>query len=99
MGYRGPSDQTLMKANLLHTAILLSALSAGSLQADIVYLRDGKSIEGKMSDVFDLRAAFAPSILGRKFCIETLGMSESDYGDPFFDTLGFICDGKTTASI
>ena len=49
-----------------------------------------KSIEGKMSDVFDLRAAFAPSILGRKFCIETLGMSESDYGDPFFDTLGFI---------
>ncbi|MEC8998017.1 MAG: vitamin B12-dependent ribonucleotide reductase, partial [Candidatus Thermoplasmatota archaeon] len=49
-----------------------------------------KSMEGKMSDVFDLRAAFAPSILGRKFCIETLGMSESDYGDPFFDTLGFI---------
>ena len=49
-----------------------------------------KSIEGKMSDVFDLRSAFAPSILGRKFCIETLGMSESDYGDPFFDTLAFI---------
>ena len=49
-----------------------------------------KSIEGKMSDVFDLRSAFAPSILGRKFCTETLGMSESDYGDPFFDTLGFI---------
>ena len=49
-----------------------------------------KSIEDKMSDVFDLRAAFAPSILGRKFCIETLGMSESDYGDPFFDTLAFI---------
>ena len=49
-----------------------------------------KSIEDKMSDVFDLRSAFAPSILGRKFCIETLGMSESDYGDPFFDTLGFI---------
>ncbi|MEC7776837.1 MAG: hypothetical protein VYC32_12135, partial [Planctomycetota bacterium] len=38
-----------MKANLLHTAILLSALSAGSLQADIVYLRDGKSIEGKIT--------------------------------------------------
>ncbi len=49
-----------------------------------------KSIEDKMSDVFDLRSAFAPSILGRKFCIETLGMSESDYGDPFFDTLAFI---------
>jgi ribonucleoside-diphosphate reductase alpha chain len=49
-----------------------------------------KSIEGKMSDVFDLRSAFAPSILGRKFCTETLGMSESDYGDLFFDTLGFI---------
>ena len=49
-----------------------------------------KSIEGKMSDVFDLRSAFAPSILGRKFCTETLGMSESDYGDPFFDILGFI---------
>jgi ribonucleoside-diphosphate reductase alpha chain len=48
------------------------------------------SIEGKMSDVFDLRSAFAPSILGKKFCTETLGMSESDYGDPFFDTLGFI---------
>ena len=48
------------------------------------------SIEGKMSDVFDLRSAFAPSILGKKFCTETLGMSESDYGDLFFDTLGFI---------
>ncbi len=38
-----------MKTNLLHTAILLSALSAGSLRADIVYLRDGKTIEGKIT--------------------------------------------------
>ena len=38
-----------MKTNLLHTVILLSALSAGSLQADIVYLRDGKTIEGKIT--------------------------------------------------
>jgi hypothetical protein len=38
-----------MKTNLLLTAILLSALSAGSLRADIVYLRDGKTIEGKIT--------------------------------------------------
>ncbi|MCH2579599.1 MAG: hypothetical protein MK133_00170, partial [Planctomycetes bacterium] len=38
-----------MKTNLLHTVILLSALSAGSLRADIVYLRDGKTIEGKIT--------------------------------------------------
>ena len=38
-----------MKTNLLLTAILLSALSAGALRADIVYLRDGKTIEGKIT--------------------------------------------------
>ena len=38
-----------MKTNTLHFIVLLSALSAGPLYADIVYLRDGKKIEGKVT--------------------------------------------------
>ena len=55
------------------------------------------SIEGKLADVFDLRSAFASSILGEDFCIEKLGMSKSQVDDPFFDTLGFI--GLTSQEI
>ena len=48
------------------------------------------SIEGKLEDVFDLRSAFAPSILGEEFCVGKLGMTKAQFGDSFFDTLGFI---------
>ncbi|MED5158819.1 MAG: vitamin B12-dependent ribonucleotide reductase, partial [Candidatus Thermoplasmatota archaeon] len=47
-------------------------------------------IEGKLADVFDLRSAFAPSILGEEFCVGKLGMTKAQVDDPFFDTLGFI---------
>ena len=49
-----------------------------------------KKIESKLGDVFDLRSAFAPSILGESFCIDVLGLSKSQFEDPFFDTLGFL---------
>jgi len=49
-----------------------------------------KTIDSKLSDVFDLRSAFSPSILGKSLCTEALGMSESQFGDPFFDTLGSL---------
>ena len=48
------------------------------------------SIESKLADVFDLRSAFAPSILGKKFCTDTLGLTEAQLNDPFFDTLGSL---------
>ena len=48
------------------------------------------SIESKFADVFDLRSAFAPSILGKKFCTDTLGLTEAQLNDPFFDTLGSL---------
>ena len=48
------------------------------------------SIEGKLADVFDLRSAFAPSILGEEFCVGNLGMTKAQFDDAFFDTLGFI---------
>ena len=48
------------------------------------------SIESKLADVFDLRSAFAPSILGKKFCTDRLGMNDAQFNDPFFDTLGFL---------
>lgn len=38
-----------MKTCLFHTAILLCALSSAPLRADVVYLRDGKTIEGKIT--------------------------------------------------
>ena len=48
------------------------------------------TIEGKLGDVFDLRSAFSPSILGEDFCSDKLGMSKGQIEDPFFDTLGFL---------
>jgi len=43
-----------------------------------------------LGDVFDLRSAFAPSILGEEFCTDVLGVTKAQVDDPFFDTLGFI---------
>ena len=56
-----------------------------------------RGIEKKMSDVFDIRSAFSPSILSEQFCTGTLGMSKAQYEDSFFDTLGYL--GFTTTEI
>ena len=48
------------------------------------------SIEEKLGDVFDLRSAFAPSMIGKDFCISVLGITADQLDDPFFDTLGFL---------
>ena len=37
---------------------------------------DLAAIESKMGDVFDLRSAFAPSLIGKELCTGALGMSE-----------------------
>ena len=58
-------------------------------------------IESKLGDVFDLRSAFAPSILGEDFCLGVLGMSDGQFKDPFFDTLdhlGFSAEEISSAN-
>jgi ribonucleoside-diphosphate reductase alpha chain len=52
--------------------------------------KDLAEIERKMGDVFDIRSAFAPSLLGKELCTGSLGMTEDQYEDAFFDTLGFL---------
>ena len=52
--------------------------------------KDLAEIESKMGDVFDIRSAFAPSLLGKELCTGSLGMTEEQYEDAFFDTLGFL---------
>ena len=52
--------------------------------------KDLAEIESKMGDVFDIRSAFAPSLLGKDLCTGSLGMTEEQYEDAFFDTLGFL---------
>ena len=51
---------------------------------------DLAAVENKMGDVFDLRSAFAPTLLGKELCTGALGMSEEQYEDSFFDTLDFL---------
>ena len=50
-------------------------------------------IEGKLNDVFDLRTAFSPLMLGEDACLE-LGLPgtspENPEHSPFFDTLDFL---------
>ena len=52
--------------------------------------KDLAEIESKMGDVFDIRSAFAPSLLGKELCTGSLGMTEDQYEDAFFDTLSFL---------
>ena len=52
--------------------------------------KDIAGVEEKLGDVFDLRSAFAPSLLGESLCTGTLGMTVEQYEDPFFDTLNFL---------
>ena len=52
--------------------------------------KDLAEIESKMGDVFDIRSAFAPSLLGKELCIGSLGMTEDQYEDAFFATLSFL---------
>ena len=52
--------------------------------------KDLTEIESKMGDVFDIRSAFAPSLLGKELCTGSLGMTEEQYEDTFFDTLSFL---------
>ena len=47
--------------------------------------KDLAEIESKMGDVFDIRSAFAPSLLGKELCTGSLGMTEDQYEDAFFD--------------
>ena len=47
-------------------------------------------IDSSMPDVFGIRGAFAPSILGEDFCTEALGMSKEQCDDPFFDVLSHL---------
>ncbi len=47
-------------------------------------------IDTSMPDVFGIRGAFAPSILGEDFCMEALGMSKEQCDDPFFDVLSHL---------
>jgi ribonucleoside-diphosphate reductase alpha chain len=49
-----------------------------------------KNIEKKLPDVFDIRSAFSPSILGKEMCVDTLEMTEEQYNDDFFDILGYL---------
>ena len=52
--------------------------------------KDLAEIESKMGDVFDIRSAFAPSLLGKELCTGSLGMTEDQYEDAVFDTLSFL---------
>ena len=49
-----------------------------------------KNIEMKLPDVFDIRSAFSPNILGKEMCIDSLGMTEEQYNNDFFDVLGYL---------
>ena len=72
-------------------------LSIGKLESLGFSNKQIKNIESKLPDVFDIRSAFSPSILGKELCVETLGISEEQYNDDFFDVLGFL--GLTSEEI
>tara|TARA_B100000212_G_scaffold342555_1_gene330563 strand:- start:5245 stop:7248 length:2004 start_codon:yes stop_codon:yes gene_type:complete len=48
------------------------------------------NIENSMPDVFDIRSAFSPSVLGEDFCVSVLNMTKEDCENVFFDTLAHI---------
>ena len=47
-------------------------------------------VNSSMADVFGIRGAFAPSIIGIDFCKEALGMTQEQCDDPWFDVLDHL---------
>ncbi len=91
LGYSNKETETIQEyimgtASLRNCPTISSkVLKAAGFDAKII-----KKVEVSFPDVFDIRSAFAPSILGEEFCTGTLGMSKEQYEDPFFDTLGSL---------
>mgnify|MGYP001426480908 CR=1 FL=1 len=58
-----------------------------------IFLINGKNRKqsiNSMPDVFDIRSAFSPSVLGEDFCVSVLNMTKEDCENVFFDTLAHI---------
>jgi ribonucleoside-diphosphate reductase alpha chain len=49
--------------------------------------------------VFDVRSLFSPTILGHQFYKSTLGVTEEELDNPFFDTLGYLGFNSTEIEI
>jgi len=47
-------------------------------------------MEAAVQSVFDVRSLFAPHVIGAEFCKDTLGISDEDCDNPFFDVLGHL---------
>ena len=91
LGYSDKETETIQEY-IMGTASLRNCptISSKVLKAAGFDAAKIKSIEANFPDVFDIRSAFAPSILGEEFCTGTLGMSKEQYEDPFYDTLGSL---------
>ena len=91
LGYSDKETETIQEY-IMGTASLRNCptISSKVLKAAGFDAAKIKKIEANFPDVFDIRSAFAPSILGEEFCTGTLGMSKEQYEDPFYDTLGSL---------
>ena len=91
LGYSNKETEVIQEY-IMGTASLRNcpAISSKVLKAAGFDAAKIKSIESSFPDVFDIRSAFTPSILGEEFCTETLGLSKAQYEDPYFDTLGSL---------
>ncbi|MFT4622311.1 MAG: ribonucleoside-diphosphate reductase alpha chain [Myxococcota bacterium] len=67
----------------------LRALGFDSLALD--------KVEQQLGAAFDIKFAFNPWVLGREFCIDTLGLTDEQLGDPTLDLLATM--GFTRAQI
>ncbi len=77
-------EEYIMGTASLRDSPVVSSKALRELGFDAQKIKD---IESSFPDVFDLKSAFTPSILGRDFCTSTLSMTNEQYEDPFFDTL------------
>ena len=91
LGYSEKETQAIQEY-IMGTASLgnCPTVSSKALKAAGFNAKMLKKVESSFPDVFDIRSAFAPSILGEDFCTETLGISKEQFEDPFFDTLGHL---------
>lgn len=91
LGYSDKETEAIQEY-IMGTASLTNCptVSAKALKAAGFSAAKIKSVEASFPDVFDIRSAFAPSILGEKFCTDSLEMSKAQFEDPFFDTLGHL---------
>lgn len=88
MGYNEQQRQEIKNFMVGHGSLRNApVINHDSLQQKGLSKAQIKSLEKRLENAFHISAAFHPALLGKKFCVQQLGMSEERLNDPHLSLL------------